>query len=184
MVETNAFPTTYESVTTAALMQAFQRGPDQVEASLEGLDDGDLRAPVVKGKWTIQEIVLHVADSEIMGAARFRQALAQSDRDFAFYAQDVWATELGYGEAGRDDMTAALAMFRALRRTTARLLDAASDDDWAKTGNHPEVGVITVRQLLELYADHSERHVAQILERRRRLGKPVGLPLLLAERLY
>ncbi|MFW6201242.1 MAG: DinB family protein, partial [Gemmatimonadota bacterium] len=71
-----------------------------------------------------------------------------------------------------------------LRATTLPLLTAASADDWTRTGVHPDYGSITLRNLLELYADHTERHVEQIAERRELLGSPIGIEPLLPERLY
>lgn len=53
-----------------------------------------------------------------------------------------------------------------------------------KKGCHPESGEITLRSILELYSDHSERHIWQILQRRKLMGKPLDFPLILDERLY
>ena len=127
---------------------------------------------------------MHLADAEIMGAARIRQALAQSGRDFACYDEAVWADQLAYQNRSRQAVEDALALFTALRRATSPLLHRAVAHHWQKTGFHPELGPVTLRQLLELYADHSERHLAQILERRRLLGIPLRMALLLETRLY
>ncbi|HLE20918.1 MAG TPA: hypothetical protein VJB88_07355, partial [Vicinamibacteria bacterium] len=60
----------------------------------------------------------------------------------------------------------------------------AREEDWKKWGSHADWGRLTVRQLLELYADHGERHIEQIVELRLLLGNPVNVPRLLPTRLY
>lgn len=184
MMPTSSFPTSYENLSTARLLDAYRRGPAQLCAALEGLDHRHLHARVIAGKWTIQEIALHLVDAEVMGAARIRQTLAQSGRQFAFYDQETWAKELAYDARDRRALDAAVGLFSALRATGFALLAGASADDWRKAGIHASLGVVTLRQLLELYADHSERHVAQILDRRELLGAGRSLPLVLETRLY
>jgi len=64
------------------------------------------------------------------------------------------------------------------------LFARAPEAAWARTGRHAEWGEMTLRQLLELYADHGERHLSQILARREALGRPLAMDPLLPERLY
>jgi hypothetical protein len=77
-----------------------------------------------------------------------------------------------------------MALLRLLRRVTGRIFTAAQGDDWSASAIHPDYGEITLRNLLELYADHSERHVEQILECRRLLRSPLEMEALLPKRLY
>ena len=65
-----------------------------------------------------------------------------------------------------------------------RIFTSAQGDDWAASAIHPDHGEITLRNLLELYADHSERHVEQILVCRRLLRSPLEMESLLPRRLY
>jgi hypothetical protein len=151
---------------------------------LTGLSDQELKARPREDKWSAQEIALHVADAEIMGAARMRQAWAEPGSAFAVYDQNAWASELDYRGRESRDVTAAIHLFSFLRRAGTRLLEGARPGDWKKWGSHGEWGTLTLRQLLELYADHAERHIEQIASIRLRLGKPIRLPRLLPKRLY
>lgn len=184
MTHVATFPGTYAEYDTAHLLDVYEKGPGRIRRSLADLTDDHLAARPIGGKWSIREIVVHVADSEIMGGGRFRQTLAQSELAFAGYDQAVWANRLDYQDFDRAGLDAVLTLFSALRRTTSILLRKASPEDWRKRGRHPERGPMTLRQLLELYADHSERHLAQILERRALLGASYTMELLLPERLY
>lgn len=100
------------------------------------------------------------------------------------YDQDRWSRDLRYEQASAPRLESSLDLFEALREGTLPLLTGASDDDWVRTGVHPERGRVTLRNLLELYADHSERHLAQILTRRELLGAPLEMREILPERLY
>jgi hypothetical protein len=137
-----------------------------------------------ENKWSIQEIVFHITDAEIMGAARIRQTYAEPGSRFAVYEQDIWAKELKYQKRDSKSFYSSLILFDSLRLATSKIFRGAQQEDWQKTGLHPEWGDLTLRQLLEIYADHSERHIGQILTLRGLLGKGVDLPLLLEQRLY
>jgi uncharacterized damage-inducible protein DinB len=120
-----------------------------------------------------------------VGAARFRFAWAEPGSNFVAYNQGRWAVELDYQATDPAGLETVLTLFEALRRTTAALFQRASEDDWQhRWGMHPQHGPITLRNLLELYADHSERHLGQILALRTLLGRSLELPVLLPERLY
>jgi len=178
------FPETYAHLETRALLQAFEAGPRRLRQAIAGLTREELRARPESGVWCIQEVVMHVADSELNGAARIRLVRAQPGSSFFSYDQDVWALAFHYRDASDQELESAIELFEALRVTTLRVFTSAGDADWHATGIHPENGTVTLRNLLELYADHSERHIQQIVTRRGVLGNPLILPPLLEERLY
>jgi len=178
------FPTQYNYIPNQKLLDVFLAGPKRLELAMEGLPADDWSAHPRPGKWSIQEIVLHLADAEIMGGARFRTALAEPGGRFVVYDQDTWASELGYVHASKRDVCDARLLFAALRRSTGALLLALPPDAWHRSGTHPEWGTLTVRQLLMLFSDHSERHIEQILRLRSLLGNPTNLSPILELRLY
>ncbi len=174
----------YDHHSTAHLLRAFETGPERIRKAIDGLSDAELKLQVVPGKWSIFEIVIHVAEGEIIGACRFRQALADHPEPFPYYNEAVWARVMQYQQQSIQFLRDNILMFEMMRRTTADLLKRCTDEQWQKTGTHPMRGTMTVRQLLELYADHSERHIVQILERRELMGKSRAMDILLEERLY
>jgi len=179
------YPLVYKDYTTPELLAAFNAGPRRLREVTSGLDEARLKARVIPEKWSIFEIILHVADAEIMGAARFRLALSESGVLAPRYDQDAWCREMAYNEAPLAAFAEALDLLESLTRTSNRLFDGLTAEDWEAYGViHAEWGRMTLRQLLELYADHRERHVAQILERRALLGVPIEYALLLEKRLY
>lgn len=180
----STFPDTYSDIETEKLLSVYSAGPERVRQAINGLKPADLKARPIADKWSIQELVAHLADAEIMGAARIRQAFAEPGSTVAVYNQEIWAKEMAYQEYDTKTFYASLMMFDALRLATAKLFQRAEASDWQKFVVHPQWGNLTLRQLLELYADHSERHIEQILTLREKLNKPLNLKLLLEKRLY
>lgn len=182
--QVSSFPDVYAEVPLATLLAAYRAGPARARKSVAGLDLAALRARPRTGKWSILETVGHLADSEVIGAGRMRLALAQPGSAVFGYDQVRWAQELRHNEGGLEDLEGALQVLDAVRGWMSPVLERANAAEWRQTVLHPEHGPVTVRNLLELYADHIERHVEQILECRRLLGRPLALPAVLPRRLY
>jgi hypothetical protein len=133
--------------------------PEAIEVAVRGLDDARLRRPEKPGKWSVLEVVAHLADSEIVLGWRFRHMLGDREPQISGYDQDAWAERFHYRDA---DLDTALALFRAVRASNLRLLRAASPADLERVGNHAERGRESVGQLLELVAAHDLVHRRQI----------------------
>lgn len=182
--QTETFPNTYKNYSTEKLIDAYSQGHKRLLTVIDDLSNEEMKTDLIPGKWTIYQILIHLTDSELMGYSRFAQTIAQSDRTFAFYDQDIWADKLNYSKYPVEELQNRLNLFASLRKSVVLILRSLTEDDWNKTGIHPELGEITLRNVLELYADHSERHIEQIIERRTLLNKPIELEKLLPVRLY
>ena len=178
------FPKTYGKYSIKELLIVYKQGAGRLKKSIHGLSFEDMKRKVIPGKWSIYEIVIHAVDSEIMGYTRFAQTITQSDRKFAFYNQEIWAEKFNYTEFNEKEFNNRLTLFESIRKSVMNLLLNVNEDGWKNTGIHPELGEITLKNVLELYADHSERHIEQIIERRDIIGKSIDLVSILPERLY
>ena len=132
--------------------------------AVEGVSHTALRKPEAPGKWSINQVLQHLADSEIVWAWRMRLILAQDRPQLTGYDQDLWADRLHYQDAEPSD---ALEMFDLLRRGNLRLLERASPADLKRVGVHVERGEESLEHLRRLYAGHDLLHLRQI-ERIRR----------------
>lgn len=174
----------FDGLTNEYLLDVYASGPARLKQAVEALSEEELSVFPFEGKWSIKEIVFHVLDAELVGSIRFRQTITQSDVHLPFYNQEIWTKEMEYQQRDIYALNEALEMFRLLRAANTRLLRSVTENQWQLSAYHPERGEITLRQLLELYADHGERHIEQVLARRRLFGNNIDLPVILDKRLY
>jgi hypothetical protein len=133
--------------------------PVALPRAVEGLSPQQLRESERPGKWSIGQILQHLADSEVVWAWRMRLILAQDRPRLTGYDQDLWAERLHYDEADPSD---ALELFTVLRRANLRLVDGASTADLKRVGVHVERGEESLEHLCRLYAGHDLLHLRQI----------------------
>ena len=138
--------------------------PSALARAIEGLSPPQLRQPEQPGKWSIGQILQHLADSEVVWAWRMRVILAQDRPPLTGYDQDLWAERLHYDQ---QDPAEALELFGVLRRANLRLVERASPADLKRVGVHAERGEESLEHLRRLYAGHDLLHLRQI-ERVRR----------------
>jgi len=127
--------------------------------AIEGLSRQQLRRPERPGKWSVGQILQHLAGSEVVYAWRTRLILAQDRPILTGYDQDSWAERLRYDQTEPSD---ALQLFIVLRLANMRLLEHASVDDMKRVGVHVERGEESLEHLRRLYAGHDLLHLAQI----------------------
>jgi len=145
------------------LAALFERLP----AALEGLSEKDLRRPEAEGKWSILEVICHLADTELTQAWRIRRILTEENPTLEPMDQDVWAARLGYAERDLED---ALDQLRALRLANLRLVERRGEAELERTSHHPERGSESLRTILELVAGHDGVHLDQIARIRAAVG--------------
>lgn len=126
---------------------------------IAGRAAADLSWPPPPGRWSIAQIVAHLADAEIVGAYRCRMILATSGTPLQAFDQSVWARELHYENV---DAHESLALFAALRASLLRIIRSLDDEHLDRFGMHPERGKESIRHLLNLYAGHDLNHLAQV----------------------
>ena len=133
--------------------------PDKLTAVISELGTEGMERSLAPGKWTVRQILCHLADCEIAFAFRWRQALAEEDHVAQPFDQDRWANR--YASLSADG---ALQTFVALRRWNVLLLEKLSAADWERGVTHPERGRQTFRTLVETMAGHDLNHLAQLEE--------------------
>jgi hypothetical protein len=134
--------------TPADLQRFLDTVPAQIVASSE--------AP---GKWSIREVVQHLADSELVGGFRLRMVLAHDRPSLTGYDQDLWASRLRYREVEVRD---AFDQFAALRRANVRIWQHLTPTDLIRVGIHGERGEESLEHLRRLYAAHDLLHLQQL----------------------
>lgn len=116
-----------------------------------------------KGKeWSPRQILIHMIDCEFLYGYRFRFMMAEKEPKVSPVDQDLWAGSFQYGLL---DATQLIRGFTPLRRVNLELLQSVDPAFFDRQAQHPEFGMITVRQMIPHLAAHDLNHMQQIRER-------------------
>jgi len=140
-------------------LERFRRGAELVAVATTGAAGSMLDYKPGEGKWGVRTIVCHLADTEIVFAMRLRQIIAEDNPLIPAIDQDLWADRLDYGKR---KLSQALDTFRRTRAENYELLKDLPEEAFARTAQHTKRGVITLMELLKIFAQHPEKHVQQI----------------------
>jgi hypothetical protein len=141
-------------------LDAAEQNPKQIAMAVSGLPDGTLRFRPSPEKWSILEVLGHLADIEIVFAHRFRQMLADNKPVIAPMDQDAWALNLGYMQTPAPE---SVALYGLNRHHNLRLLRCLKTEDLKKSAYHPELKHdVTVGEYVEKMRAHGENHLGQI----------------------
>ena len=139
---------------------AVQRETAAKLASLiQGVPAARLSQRPAADKWSISEVLVHLAEAEIGSYWRYRQMLEHNGSTLVSFDQDLWY-ELG--DYSRRDPHESLQLFRMLRDGNLRMFDKLTPEQWQKGGVHAERGPMTVADLARQIAGHDINHVAQV----------------------
>jgi len=153
------------------LLERFRRGAELAAVVLTGVHPDEVDFVPAPGKWSIRQIIAHLADSEIVGAYRFRSVIAENNPTLQSYDQNAWSANLDYT---RRKPSQSLETFRRVRGENYELLAGLPEAAFERTGNHTERGPLTLGQLLKTYAEHAENHARQMQAVRDEYGKFKG----------
>jgi len=124
-----------------------------------GLTPKQLRWKPAPEKWSIAEILAHLADGEIIVSWRLRSIIAANGTTVQSYDQNAWASAFEYQKR---DVKHSIETFRILRENNLAMLKALPKEAWEKYGTHQERGKETIAQVVRLYAGHDTNHLKQI----------------------
>jgi hypothetical protein len=143
----------------AEALAQFRQGPSALAAALQGASAEETAFVPGPGKWTIKQLVRHVADTEIVVGMRMRQIIAEDSPTLIPFDQEKWAANLSYETA---DAAASLVVFETLREDTVRVLEALPAEAFDRPGVHPERGTKPLVEWVQLFARHVFTHADQI----------------------
>ena len=111
------------------------------------------------GKWSVREILAHLAEAEIVTTWRYRQMIEHSGVTVAAFDQNEWVRVGDY--AGRVPFES-LNLLRMLRENNLRMLARLTPEEWQRFGIHAERGKMTVHDLVRQIAGHDLNHIQQV----------------------
>ncbi len=137
---------------------------------VKGLPREDLLAVPVPGKWSVQTLVQHVLDSDLIASHRMKRIIAEDLPLLISYDETAFAAKLGYE---RLDIGLACELFRLNRELTTQILRNQPESAFARAGVHNENGQQTLLEVVQMYGRHLEHHEPFLVEKRAKLGKPM-----------
>jgi hypothetical protein len=140
-------------------LEAMAEAPERLRKLVRGLTEAQLATRPAPGKWSIKEIVAHLADGEVILGSRYRLIAAHDQPPIAGYDQDAFVEKLGVANARTSEL---LDDFTLARAINIGLLVRLPEDALERVGIHAERGAESIRTLVYLYAGHDIHHLQQV----------------------
>jgi len=131
----------------------------KLDRLIKGVPASKLRKRPAPGKWSVAEILAHLADSEIARGWRMRQILGAPGTPIQAFDQDVWAIS---GHYEKRDARKSVELFRVLREANIALLKSLTPEQWKHYGMHAERGEESIEHIVRLNAGHDINHTKQV----------------------
>jgi|CXWL01.1.fsa_nt_gi hypothetical protein len=144
----NRNPIEVMSKTADVLATFIEKNPPEV-----------MRTRPFPGKWTPNEIVGHLCDSEWVYGFRIRLILCQDKPVILGMDQDQWVAGQRYNDRQPKEL---LTMFRSLRAANIELWKRMIPSDLLRVGKHNERGEESLGLMLKMNAGHDLSHIDQI----------------------
>ena len=140
-------------------LRSQQAAPAKLAAMLKGKTAKQLKQRPAPDKWSVAEIIAHLADAELAISWRLRQILTNNAVPIQAYDQDLWAKTFNYAQR---DPRQSLANFRVLREANLALLKSVPRKLWDNYGVHQERGNESVSHVVKMVAGHDLNHLQQV----------------------
>lgn len=146
--------------------------PKKLVRLLKGKSRAALTRRVEPDKWSVAEVLAHLADAELAFSWRIRLMLGANGTLVQAYDQDAWAA---YSNYPKHDPQLSLDAYRTQRERNVQLLRLIPKEMWDNYGMHEERGKETITRLTEMMAGHDVNHVRQVEEMAKAMkAKPGG----------
>ena len=156
------------------VIDEFETGGEKLARAIGGLARQDLLwvppPGAGIGRWSIQQIVLHLMDDELIWSARMKSIIAEDNPQILNFDEAKFASRLFYDQ---QDADTAVRILDLNRRQLAPVFRKLPDSAFARTGRHNDLGVITLGQSVRWTNEHLDHHILYIHMKRDRLGKPL-----------
>jgi hypothetical protein len=126
---------------------------------IDGIALGKLRKRPAADKWSVSEILAHLADAEIVGGFRMRLILGAPGTPITAFDQDSWVLS---GHYEKRNPHKSLELFRTLREANLALLKSLTPAQWKQYGTHSERGQETIEHIVRMFAGHDINHLRQV----------------------
>jgi uncharacterized damage-inducible protein DinB len=139
------------------VLTALESTPERIRARVTGLGPAGVTRSYAPGKWSVQRILVHLAQVELVFGLRARMAVTTDGYVVQPMDQDRWMEV-----EPPVDAAAALSAYEGLRAMNLAFFRSLTPEQRAASFAHPERGRMEVWEIAASMAGHDLHHLAQI----------------------
>lgn len=132
---------------------------EQLKQAIEGLTEDELRWKEAPEKWSVTEVLSHLADHNLVVSFRIREILSGSTARLPGFSQDAWVSNT---KANEGSVAEILRVYQALLSYNSELFGRLSEDDWQKSGVQVNGKTVRLADVVQAFIAHVQLHLAQI----------------------
>ncbi len=151
----------------SSLIEEYLAGAKLLREAVAGLSRAQLTARPIEGKWSVLEVVAHLADFDPIMADRLKRILAEDNPTLVGADENRFHAALAYHER---DLEEELRIIESTRSQMARILRTCGESVLQRVGQHTERGPLTLETMLGYGVNHIPHHVQFIRAKRQALG--------------
>ena len=133
--------------------------PKKLERLVGRVSSSKLRKRPAPDKWSVAEILAHLADAEIVIGWRVRLILGAPGTPIQAFDQNSWVGACHYDKRSPRE---SLAQLGAVRAANLALYKSLTAEQWKHYGIHSERGQESVEHIVRMMAGHDLNHLQQI----------------------
>ncbi len=141
------------------LLEAYKNGPSDLQQALSAFPSAMWGFKSVPSSWSIHEIVVHLADTEVQSHVRFRTVISEPSTTIPYYDEYRWSQALDYSN---QDIQLSLRVISLMRESNHSLLASMQESLWSNSCIHSVRGPETLDTLVRGYTEHVHQHIAQM----------------------
>lgn len=149
------------------ILDRYAAGGALLAYAVSGLSPQHEQARPGPGDWSIAELVVHLADSDLVAADRMKRVIAEDEPTLQAYDENRWISRLAAQEMPVEE---AVNLFAANRHWMSHILRRCTPADFARVGIHTENGRETLAEIVVKYCNHLDHHLKYLYAKRGKLG--------------
>ena len=143
------------------LLSALESAPALLAGAMNGLTEAEADFRPDPARFTLREVVAHLADWDPVFSERLTRMQREDHPTLPGYDEGTWAVEHHYAAS---DWREQLGLYAERRRALTAQVRTFAPEDWARTGDRPEIGVLSIQDLTMLIPLHDLYHLKQAQE--------------------
>jgi uncharacterized damage-inducible protein DinB len=152
-----------ETAMETELLNNYLAAAGKLRSAVAGLGSAQLNAAPVPGTWSIQQIVVHLMDADLIWTDRAKRVIAEENPSLIGYDESKFVAALHYELWPVDE---AITIFELNRKNFAKVLRVLPEAAWQRKGTHNEAGVMRLADMLPRIVGHVDHHLKFIHQKR------------------